>query len=259
MNSGICEQFFAVLADRNRLAIVDLILEKELTVTEIAKILGLEQSLVSHHLKMLKDHGFVDFKSDGKKRLYSSNKDTMRPVMDIMRAHTKKFCGFVCEYKVDEWVKMNPVKSINHETEVIMEKIKLLRKYMKSKDKTKSKNGLIQVAKFFNETMNRHFEAEELTLFKTMKNKGNEIVEDLIIEHKILRKKFIELKNVVESYDGNDKTVKNLEEITESINKIIKSHIVKEEEILIPEAKRVLSKEEFEEIEKRVEELETSV
>src|SRR3989338_6777779 len=169
MNSNICESFFAVLADRNRLSILNLILEKDLTVNEISQGLGLEQSLVSHHLKLLKEHGFVDSKINGKNRVYNVNKETMRPLLDIMRSHVSKFCGFACQHKINEWTTMGSVDSIEHETEVIIEKIKILNKY--SGTKLKSKKQLIEASDFFNKTLIKHFRAEEQTIFKAMANK----------------------------------------------------------------------------------------
>lgn len=252
MNSNLCEKFFAVLADKNRLSIINLILEKDLTVGDISKKLGIEQSLLSHHLKILKDHGFVESKIEGKNRIYTVNKDTVRPLMDIMRSHMQQFCGFACEYKILEWSKSGPMESINHETEVVMEKIRILKKY--SNKKLKSKKELIEVSKFFNNTMNTHFKAEEETLFKAMKERGEEnIVKDLLYEHKIMREKFAKLEKAVQDYEDSPEKLKK---ITEDISAIIKSHILKEEEILIPKAKEILTKKEFVDLEKQAEMLE---
>ncbi|MBI4163601.1 MAG: metalloregulator ArsR/SmtB family transcription factor [Candidatus Aenigmarchaeota archaeon] len=253
MNSGLCESFFAVLADRNRLSIINLILEKDLTVSEISEQLNLEQSLVSHHLKTLKDHGFVEFKIDGKNRVYSANKDTVRPLMDIMRSHVYNLCGFACQYKIDEWARMSPVKSINHETEVVMEKIKVLTKF--SAAKINSRKKLKEVSDFFNTTMITHFKAEEMTLFKKMRKK-TKVVEDLLDEHKFMRKKFLELKAIADSENVDRE---GLKEIANSISKIITSHIDKEENVLIPKAKQVLTKKEFDDIAKQSEKMEAEV
>ncbi len=253
MNSGVCESFFAVLADRNRLSIINLILEKDLTVGEISDQLNLEQSLVSHHLKTLKDHGFVEFETDGKNRVYSANKDTVRPLMDIMRSHVSNLCGFACQYKIDEWAKMGPLKSINHETEVVMEKIKVLTKY--STAKINSRKKLKEVSDFFNTTMITHFKAEETTLFKKMRGK-TKIVDELFDEHKFMRKKFSELKVIADS-ENIDR--EKLKKVADSISRIINLHIDKEENVLIPKAKQMLSKKELEEISRQSEMMEAEV
>lgn len=53
-------EIFKALADESRLRILNLLLEKEMCVTEILQALGLAQSLVSHHLKILKTAQLVD-------------------------------------------------------------------------------------------------------------------------------------------------------------------------------------------------------
>ncbi|GEM_PF-257898 len=253
MNSNLCEGFFAVLADRNRLSIISLILDKDLTVNEISNQLDLEQSLVSHHLKTLKDHGFVDYNIEGKSRVYSVNKETVRPLMDIMRSHISKTCGFACEYKVKEWSTMEPMKSIGHETEVVMEKIKILTKY--SDQKINSRKKLKDVSDFFNTTMITHFKSEENTLFKKMRGK-TKVVEELLDEHKFMRKKFLELKKISDSENIDREKLKG---VTNSISKIINSHIDKEENILIPKAKQLLTKKELNEIAQQSEKMEAEV
>jgi len=91
MNKALCEKFFSVLADRNRIAIIFELLKTDRTVTEIYTSLGMEQSLASHHLKALKECGFVTSKTMGKARIYSVNRETIQPIMEIMQP---KGCEF---------------------------------------------------------------------------------------------------------------------------------------------------------------------
>jgi len=65
---------FETLANKLRVDIIEALREKELSVSEIAKEVGAEQSRVSHALERLKKCGFVEFKQDGKKRVYSLEK-----------------------------------------------------------------------------------------------------------------------------------------------------------------------------------------
>ena len=53
------------LSDPNRVRVLKLLEEKELCVCEIQKVLGLAQSTVSKHLKLLEDAGLVDRKRQG--------------------------------------------------------------------------------------------------------------------------------------------------------------------------------------------------
>jgi len=63
-----------VLADPNRLKILYLLSEGEMCVCHIEGALNLPQNLVSHHLKVLRDEGFIGACKCGKWRYYSLNK-----------------------------------------------------------------------------------------------------------------------------------------------------------------------------------------
>ncbi len=66
-----CASLLKVLADETRLAVVRQLLEGPKHVGEINQSLGLEQSLLSHHLKILRQAGLVCAQRDGKAVLYS--------------------------------------------------------------------------------------------------------------------------------------------------------------------------------------------
>jgi len=59
-----------VLADQTRLGIVEQLIEGPKHVGEINEALNIEQSLFSHHLKVLRDAGLVESERDGKAVLY---------------------------------------------------------------------------------------------------------------------------------------------------------------------------------------------
>ena len=70
--SGITKQFRA-LSDENRLQIVDLLRNGERCVCELQDALDLGQSLLSFHLKTLKDAGLVFDRREGRWAYYSLN------------------------------------------------------------------------------------------------------------------------------------------------------------------------------------------
>jgi ArsR family transcriptional regulator, arsenate/arsenite/antimonite-responsive transcriptional repressor len=72
--TGITKQFRA-LSDENRLRIVDLLRNGERCVCELTDALDLGQSLLSFHLKTLKDAGLVFDRRDGRWAYYSLNPD----------------------------------------------------------------------------------------------------------------------------------------------------------------------------------------
>jgi len=60
-----------VISEPNRLQIICLLFSGEKCVCQLEDALALSQNLVSHHLKVLKDAGLIDFCKCGKWRHYS--------------------------------------------------------------------------------------------------------------------------------------------------------------------------------------------
>lgn len=70
-----CADLLKILADEKRLAVVRLLMEGPKHVGELNETLGLEQSLLSHHLRTLRKAGLVASERDGKAVLYSLSPD----------------------------------------------------------------------------------------------------------------------------------------------------------------------------------------
>ncbi|ACB53329.1 transcriptional regulator, ArsR family [Crocosphaera subtropica ATCC 51142] len=68
--SKSCADKLKILADTTRLSVLRILMEGSKHVGEINDVLGLEQSLLSHHLKVLRQAGFVTTTRDGKAVLY---------------------------------------------------------------------------------------------------------------------------------------------------------------------------------------------
>lgn len=62
--------FFKALADSNRLKIVGLLAEKPYSVEELAELLQLKPSTVSHHLARLSEAGLVQSRSESYYNVY---------------------------------------------------------------------------------------------------------------------------------------------------------------------------------------------
>lgn len=65
-----CSQRLKVLAEPHRLAILKLLFTGPKHVWELNQSLNLEQSLLSHHLKVLRQQGFVQSRRSGKAVIY---------------------------------------------------------------------------------------------------------------------------------------------------------------------------------------------
>jgi DNA-binding transcriptional ArsR family regulator len=62
---------FQTLADPTRRRIVELLRDEEQAVSDIVALVGIHQSGVSRHLRILSEAGFVQVRPEGSKRLYS--------------------------------------------------------------------------------------------------------------------------------------------------------------------------------------------
>lgn len=69
-SSDFCARQLKVLADTTRLSVLKILMEGPKHVGEINAVLQLEQSLLSHHLKILREEGLVSASRDGKAVLY---------------------------------------------------------------------------------------------------------------------------------------------------------------------------------------------
>ncbi len=87
-----CHLFFETLGTSLKIDIVLKLKEKPLSVNELSKKLDQERSKVSHALISLLDCGFVRVRKEDKKRIYSLNKDTILPLLDLVERHVKKYC-----------------------------------------------------------------------------------------------------------------------------------------------------------------------
>lgn len=88
--------FFETVSQPLRINIIEVLRQKPMNVTKICKTLGEEQSKISHNLRKLCDCHLVEFKKQGRERIYSLNEETMIPLMQLVEKHVIKYCGKEC-------------------------------------------------------------------------------------------------------------------------------------------------------------------
>jgi DNA-binding transcriptional ArsR family regulator len=88
----ICYRFFTNLANPTRLAAIELLMDKPMSVNELAQALRQEQSMVSHNLKPLLDCNLISVENQGKKHIYTINCETIAPIFKAIENHAQKFC-----------------------------------------------------------------------------------------------------------------------------------------------------------------------
>ncbi len=79
--------FFKVLGDSTRIRIICALFEAELCVCDIASVLGMTQSSISHQLKTLKQARLVKSRRDGKTMFYSLDDEHVQKIFDLGMIH----------------------------------------------------------------------------------------------------------------------------------------------------------------------------
>lgn len=74
-------RFFSIFSDPTRLRILSSLAISEMCVTDISRVLGLNQTTVSHQLRFLKDVGLVRTDRHGKIIFYSLVNDVVNEVL----------------------------------------------------------------------------------------------------------------------------------------------------------------------------------
>lgn len=83
-------ELFKVFGERSRIRILSALFESELCVFAISELLGMEQSAVSHQLKILKNARLVDSRRDGKTNVYFLADAHVRAIIDQGYEHIRE-------------------------------------------------------------------------------------------------------------------------------------------------------------------------
>ena len=80
-------ELFKMFADSTRVKILYALFESELCVCDIAKVLNLTQSAVSHQLRILKGGKLVKYRREGKVVFYSLADEHVRSIIELGMDH----------------------------------------------------------------------------------------------------------------------------------------------------------------------------
>lgn len=78
---------FSLMGDPSRLRIIIVCLHEQISVSDIAEQLGLSQSLVSHHLRLLRAARMVRSERRGKQIFYTAADEHVQCVIEDMATH----------------------------------------------------------------------------------------------------------------------------------------------------------------------------
>ena len=80
-------ELFKIFGDATRIKILYLLFEEELCVCDIARLLGMTQSAISHQLQILKKSKLVKYRRAGKSIFYSLADSHVRTILGQGMAH----------------------------------------------------------------------------------------------------------------------------------------------------------------------------
>ena len=82
---------FNAVAEPRRRQILDVLAAGERPVNDLVALLGLAQPLVSKHLRVLREVGLVEVRSDGRQRMYRLNGRPLRPIYDWVKNYEQSW------------------------------------------------------------------------------------------------------------------------------------------------------------------------
>ena len=83
-------ELFKVFGDSTRIRILFVLFEAEVCVCDLAQVLNMNQSAVSHQLKILKQSKLVKCRREGKSMFYSLADDHVRAIIAQGQEHIKE-------------------------------------------------------------------------------------------------------------------------------------------------------------------------
>jgi DNA-binding transcriptional ArsR family regulator len=84
---------FAILAEESRRQILDLLVQEERPVGDLVTLLPLSQPAVSKHLRVLREAGLVEVRTDAQRRIYSVCTEPLREVDDWLEPYRRQWAG----------------------------------------------------------------------------------------------------------------------------------------------------------------------
>ena len=82
--------FFRIFGDATRLKILYALKFSEMCVLDIAQLLGMSQSAISHQLRILKQSRLVKFRREGKTIFYSLEDEHVRSILSLGMEHLEE-------------------------------------------------------------------------------------------------------------------------------------------------------------------------
>ena len=92
MKNNSYNNFFLNFANKGKFDIIMALKEGPMSVSEIVRKVGEEQSAVSHNLCKMSCCHILNVRKEGKQRIYSLNGETVMPMLRIVEEHVRRNC-----------------------------------------------------------------------------------------------------------------------------------------------------------------------
>ncbi len=83
-------ELFKIFGDSTRIKILFALLGRELPVGDIATVLNMTQSAISHQLRVLKANGLVRFRREGKSLIYTLSDEHVSKILNMGLEHIEE-------------------------------------------------------------------------------------------------------------------------------------------------------------------------
>ncbi len=80
-------EFFKIMGDPTRIKIINALFQNELCVCDLSNVLGMNQSAISHQLRILRNADLVKYRKEGKTVYYSLNDEHVEEIYNLGKTH----------------------------------------------------------------------------------------------------------------------------------------------------------------------------
>ena len=83
-------ELYKIFGDSTRIKILFSLLGRELSVSDIAEVLKMTQSAISHQLRVLKTNGLVRYRREGKSLIYALSDEHVSKILNMGLEHIEE-------------------------------------------------------------------------------------------------------------------------------------------------------------------------
>lgn len=86
----LMSDFYKALSDSTRIKIINALMGSNLCVCDLAVVLNMTKSAVSHQLRYLREMDLIKYKKVGKEVIYSLNDEHVKQIFSLTRKHMEE-------------------------------------------------------------------------------------------------------------------------------------------------------------------------